>query len=72
MVGTSRIKERSGSSAPVALVPDGAGSAQGPLTSEPGRLLEGEAAEAPQELHRPCMMEGEAARETVQESPLRC
>ena len=43
------------SSAPATLVPDGAGSAQGPRALEPGRLLEGEVAKAPQELHCPRM-----------------
>ena len=42
-----------GSSTLAAVARDGAGSAQGPRTLGPGRLLEGEAAEAPQELHCP-------------------
>ena len=58
-----------GSSALAALVPDGAGSAQGPRALEPGRLLEGEAAEAPPELHCPCRAGRGAARRMARGSP---
>ena len=44
---------------------------QGPCALEPGHLLGEEVAEAPLELHHPRRTEGEAARGTVQGSPLR-
>ena len=51
---------------------DMVGHVQEPRALEPGRRLGAEVAEALPEPRRPCMMEGEAARGTVQESPLRC
>ena len=51
--------------------PDVVGHVQGPRALDPGHLLAEEVAEALPEPCRPCMMEGEAARETAQESPLR-
>ena len=55
----------------VAWALDAVGHVQGPRTWEPGHLLGGEVAEALLEPRRPCMTEGEAARGTARESPLR-
>ena len=60
-----------GSSFLVARALDAVGLVQGPRALEPGRLLGEEVAEAPPELHHPRRTEGEAARGTAQESPLR-
>src|SRR4051812_46861305 len=60
-----------GSSVPAELVPDGAGSAQGPRALEPWRLLGEEAVGTAPELHCPRGAECGAAVLTAQESPLR-
>ena len=60
-----------GSSFLVARVLDAVGLVQGPRALGPGRLLEGEAAEAPPELCCLHRTEGDAARGTAQGSPLR-
>ena len=54
-----------------AQAPDAEGLTLGLHALEPGRLLGEEVVEAPPKLHRPCRTEGEAARGTAQESPLR-
>ena len=58
-----------GSSSLAVLVPDGASSVQGPHALGPRRLLEGEAAEAPLELHRPHKAGRDATRGMEQGSP---
>ena len=60
-----------GSSFLVARVPGTLDLVLGSRALEPGRLLGEEVAEAPPELHHPRRTEGEAARGTAQESPLR-
>ena len=58
-----------GSSFLVARALDVVGLVQGPRTLEPGILLSEEVAEVLPEPRRPCMMVGEAVRETAHGSP---
>ena len=65
-------KEFLGSFFLAARASDVVGHGQGPRALDPERLLGEEVAEALPEPHHPCMTEGEVARRTTQDSPLRC